>query len=112
MIAEYIEYFFKPFLQSQITFELNNKSIKQGKLILFDVKDFHIFFNIETEQNRTKQFIIPLPYELAVIDDNTIVLDYTIEKLSGGNRDLFFKLKTTSRKKQTRFFDTKVYCKK
>ena len=112
MISEVIEKHFSKFLLSKITFEINGKVIKKGKLTLIAVKDFHIFFVIQSENSDSKQFIVPLPYDLTSIDQNCLCLDYTIDTLCMGNKNLFFKFKTTSRKKTSRFFDTKMYCKK
>lgn len=112
MISEYIEKQFSPFLQSKITFEINEKVIKKGRLILIAVRDFHIFFALQTDAGDHKQFIMPLPYGVQSCNDGTLVLDYTLERLALSDKDLLLKLRTTSRKKNTRFFDTKVHCKK
>jgi len=112
MISEIVENHFKDFLLSKVVFEINNKVIKKGKLILIAVKDFHIFFVIQSETGDSKQFIVPLPYGLTKVDEKSLCLDYTMETLCMGNKGLFFKFKTTSRKKTSRFFDTKMYCKK
>lgn len=112
MISEIIEKHFNQFLLSKVVFEINNKAIKRGKLILIAVKDFHIFFVIQSDNGDSKQFIVPMPYNISHVDSNCLCLDYTIDTLCMSNKNLFFKLKTTTRKKTSRFFDTKMYCKK
>ena len=110
MISEIIEKYFHSFLQCRVTFEIGDKTIKRGKLILISVKDFHIFFTLQTDNNDMKQFIIPLPYSIDVIGTECICLDFSIERLCQGEKSLLYKLKTASRKKNTRFYDTKMYC--
>ena len=112
MISEIIEKYFHDFLLSKVTFEINNKTIKKGKLILIAIKDFHIFFKMQSDAGDAKQFIIPMPYNIIRDSNNCLRFDYTIECLSQNDKNLFFKLKTTSRKKNTRFYDTILYCKK
>lgn len=112
MISEFIEKHFYPFLLSNICFEVGNKTIKKGKLVLIAVRDFHIFFTLQNEQGENKQFITPLPYGIKKMKSGDVEMDYTLETLSMHNKALLFKLKTTTRKKHTRFFDTKVHCKK
>lgn len=112
MISEYIEKAFSSFLQSKISFDINGKSIKKGKLILIAIKDFHIFFILQTDTGDSKQFILPLPYNVELNKNNDVVLDFTLKTLSRGNKDVLLKLRTTSKKKNTRFFDTIVYCKR
>ena len=112
MIPEYIEKHFSSFLQSKISFEINNKIIKKGRLILLAVKDFHVFFVLQPDVGGSKQFILPLPYGVEIEDNNRILMDYTLETLSMHDKNLLMKFRTTGRKKNTRFFDTKVYCKK
>jgi hypothetical protein len=112
MISDIIEKYFHEFLLSKVTFEINNKPIKKGKLILIAVRDFHIFFKMQSDAGDAKQFIVPMPYNITRSDDNCLCFDYTINCLSQNDKNLFFKLKTTSRKKNTRFYDTVMYCKK
>lgn len=111
MISHYIEQHFKPLLLNKITFVVDNKVVKKGKLILLAAKDFHIFFTLQMENNSYKQFVVPIPY--AIIDTaDGLIMDYSLECLSVNNLDLLVKLKTTTRKKNTRFFDTKMHCKR
>lgn len=112
MISEFIEKHFYSFLLSKISFEIENRVIKKGKLVLIAVRDFHVFFTLQNEQGENKQFIIPLPYGIKKSKTGEIELDYTLDTLSMQNKALLFKLKTTTRKKNTRFFDTIVHCKR
>ena len=112
MIAEYIEKTFSPLLQSKISFDINGKSIKKGKLILIAIKDFHVFFVLQTDNGDNKQFVVPLPFDLSTNNVGVVLLDFTLKAMSRGNKDVHLKLKTISKKKNTRFFDTVVHCKK
>lgn len=111
MISEYIERVFSAFLQSKISFDINGKSIKKGKLILIAIKDFHIFFVLQADNGEKKQFILPLPFDVEKKSD-VVALDFTLKTLSRHNNDVYLKLRTTTKKKNTRFFDTIVHCKR
>ena len=111
MITEQVENYFRNFLQSKVTFEIGNKIIKRGKLILIAVKDFHIFLVLQSDGGDIKQFIIPFPFDVTRLSPNEIALDYTLKTLSFNNNDLLLKLRTSTRKKNTRFFDSIVRCK-
>jgi hypothetical protein len=112
MITEYIEKTFGSFLQSKISFDINGKSIKKGKLILIAIKDFHVFFILQTDSGDNKQFIIPMPFGISKNTADTITLDYTHNTLCRGNKDILLKLRTVSKKKNTRFFNIIMHCKK
>ena len=43
-------------LQKNISFELNNKTIKEGKVILFQQSNFYLTFFLETKKKKNKNF--------------------------------------------------------
>lgn len=70
-------------LQKNISFEINNKIFKQGKLILFYQKNFYIMFIIQTAKKNKDKIEIPIPYELETyFDEGLIYFDYRIRTLS------------------------------
>ena len=78
-----IEHAINTFLQKQINFVVENKSIKKGRLVLFNVKDFHLIFILKIN-NEQKRYEIPYPFNV-YFEDKKIVLDYTINSLSQRN---------------------------
>ena len=74
----YIDDYFKDLLQRDIQFVLNDKILREGKLIVFNIKDFYVSFVIHTKKNQTKTYDIPLPYGVFT-NQTDVVLDYTLK---------------------------------
>jgi hypothetical protein len=70
-------------LQKNISFEVNNKVFKSGKLILFYQKNFFIMFIIQTNKKERDKIEIPIPYEIeSHNDEGLLYFDYRIKTLS------------------------------
>lgn len=70
-------------LQKEITLELNRKTFKRGKLILFYQKNFFIVFIMKTTKKDKEKIEIPIPYGVEMhCDDNLIFFDYRIKTLA------------------------------
>lgn len=102
-----IEQTINTLLQKQINFVVDNKSIKKGRLMLFNVKDFHLIFILKIG-NEQKRYEIPYPFNIK-IEDKKIVLDYTIDALSQRNDTLLYKIMGLNRKKTSKLFDAKLF---
>lgn len=96
--------------QRVITFEIDGKSIKRGKVLVFNIKEFHVHITLIPDRGPKKQFIIPLPFNV-VVEPDCIKLDYTIDTLSRKNAATALMLRNINNKKNNRFFDTIVTCK-
>ena len=85
------------FLLKHITFKLNNKVVKKGKLKIFTIKQFFIKFNLEIN-NEIKVYEIPYPYKIHT-SDNALDFEYTLSSFCNSDRsELYYKLRTTSKK--------------
>ncbi len=70
-------------LQKEITIDLNNKTFKKGKLLLFYQKNFYITFVMDTQKKAKEKVEIPIPYEIEMYqDENLIYFDYRIKTLA------------------------------
>ena len=68
-------------LQKNIKITLNNNTLREGKFILFNIKDFYIQFLIETPITRViKTYEIPVPFDVQ-ITENTLLFHYTTNKV-------------------------------
>lgn len=73
----------KYLLQKDISFEINNKIFKKGKLIIFHQKNFYITFIINSDKKNNIKVEIPIPYNVEThLDDNLVYFDYRIKTLS------------------------------
>jgi hypothetical protein len=60
----YLEEVCKDLLQLNLSFEFNDKPYKQGKLIIFQQKNFHINFILENDKKIQEKVEIPIPYKV------------------------------------------------
>lgn len=96
------------FLLKPLTFKLNDKIIKKGKLKIFTIKQFFIKFNLEIN-NEIKVFEIPYPYKIHE-KNNSLVFEYTLSSFcNSNNSELYYKLKTTDKKTSNKMYDNFLY---
>ena len=77
MIIDKLETALKDYLQQNVQFVLNDKVIREGKLMLFNIKDFYVSFIIFTKKQQNKTYELPVPFQLKKVHKN-LVLDYTL----------------------------------
>ena len=71
---------FLPFFQKNISIVLENKVLRQGRLLLFCVKDFYLHFTISCN-GIVKTFELPYPFNTymeQISSSNILVLDNKI----------------------------------
>jgi hypothetical protein len=96
------------FLLKPLTFKLNDKVIKKGKLKIFTIKQFFIKFNLEIN-NEIKVFEIPYPYKIHETN-KSLVFEYTLSSFcNSNNSELYYKLKTTDKKTSNKMYDNFLY---
>lgn len=94
------------FLQRDVNFTIDEKSVKRGKLILCNIKDFYITFYLK-HNNEQKRYELPYPFHVE-IKNNSITFDYTLNTLACNNDDLSLKLRSLNKKKNTKIYDNKI----
>lgn len=102
-----IEEYLNHLLQQDIDFSIDGKNVKHGKLLLFTVKDFYITFFLKCGVEQ-KRYELPYPFTITKTA-NGIVFDYTLNALAVGNDELLCKLRSLSRKKFTKIYDSVVH---
>lgn len=70
-------------LQKNLSFELNNKTYKEGKLIIFYQRNFYLTFVLDTPKKKKEKVEIPIPFDVELHeDDDLIYFDYRIKTLA------------------------------
>ena len=96
------------FLLKTVSFKVNDKVIKKGKLKLFTIKQFFIKFNLEIN-NEIKLFEIPYPFKIHK-QPNNIAFEYTLSSFCNSNTSpLYYKLKTTNKQSSNKMYDNFLY---
>lgn len=109
MILHKTEEALKKALQKKLIFEVNNKTLREGKLILFNIKDFYITFSIITSKNIPKTYELPVPYDIKS-NSKGIIFDYTIKNITRGDGITEYLITTVRNKfcKKSKLFDNKL----
>lgn len=109
MKSDYLEKHINCFLQRKINFVSNGKIIKTGTLLLFTVKDFYLNFTILVGGAR-KQVEIPYPFSFECTG-NSIMLDYTLNKLYHGIPTISNTVHALTPKKPNKYYNARMYLK-
>ena len=74
----------KNYLQKNVTFSVGQKTVRRGKLLLYNINDYYIKFTIKTNKDIQKTYEVPFPFQ--VYDNkNYLTLSYKINDLCAGN---------------------------
>lgn len=103
-----IEQNIKPVLLSGITFTVDNKVLKRGKLVLFSVKDFFCTFTL-TNADDGKKIIYEIPYPFSTNTTvSSIEFDYTIDSFCLGNDRIKAAVNKLDIPRLSKFYNKKV----
>lgn len=70
-------------LQKKVTLEIKGKILKEGKVILFNQKNFFITFILVNEKNNKIKIEVPIPFDVEIHkDENLVYFDYRIKTLA------------------------------
>lgn len=95
---------FKELFQKDVQLTLKNKPYKKGKLINFKLSGCYLSLVMLTEKKK-ETFEIPFPYAIKTVNSK-LVFDYTLSTLAEQDYDLHINLKSTSRVKNCKFYNT------
>lgn len=80
------EQFLVQCLQKNVSFSINNRVIKRGRLLLF--KRFHYFIQIAllTERGTRENFDVPIPFKIEEhLEEGLLYFDYRVKSLEVEN---------------------------
>lgn len=107
--VEEIEQSISPLLLTDITFSIENKLVKRGKLILFSVKDFFCVFTLANSEKANKRIIYEIPYPFTITANiSSATFDYTLNEFSLGNSRIVDTVDRLKFSKTSKFFDKRV----
>ena len=72
------------YLQKNVTFCIDTKTVRRGRLLLYNIKDYYIKFLIRTNKNINKNYELPYPYDITE-GVGCIKLTYKIKDLCRDN---------------------------
>jgi len=96
---------FSDYLLKEVAIAHNNKVLRTGKLLLFSVKDFYFHFTL-CVGSQTKKFEIPYPFEAKKVNNDLILLDFTLSSFKAEFNDIERKIKNIGTKKKSRYYNS------
>lgn len=63
---------------------MNHKVLRRGRLLLYNVSDYHIKFTILTNKNVNKYYELPFPFSMEKQGQN-VILSYNLLDFCRGN---------------------------
>jgi hypothetical protein len=107
---ENVETLLNKCLLANIRISSETKTLKEGKLLLFSVKDFFCVFTLISLASPTKKFIYELPYPFDIADnDGKIVLDYTVKTFCLYNKNAENLLTKIKPQKASKYYNKRLY---
>ena len=104
-----IEQSIKPFMLTKASFTIDNKTIKQGKVLLFTVKDFFCVFTLVGNDKNDKKVIYELPYPFSLTSTvSSLEFNYTMDNFCLGNNRIKEQVNKVKLQKTSKFFNKKV----
>jgi hypothetical protein len=96
----------KILLQRDIKLTINNKILREGRLILFNLKDYYIECTMINKNDQQKVYEIPVPFNID-INPNNIVYSYNIDRASKHNLEnlVAVKMLASNVGKKSKFYD-------
>jgi hypothetical protein len=106
---EEIEQIIKPILLTGITFTVDNKVLKRGKLVLFSVKDFFCTFTLTSLDDNNKKVIYEIPYPFSTCTTmSSVEFDYTVDSFCLGNDSIRNAVNNLDIPRLSKFYNKKV----
>lgn len=95
----------KKYLQSKIVIKQNNRTIRTGKLTLFNIKQYFIKLYIETEKKELKTLELPYPYTMSQ-KNNFCIFNYHLSSLCNNHTETMSKLCHFKRDGANKLYDS------
>lgn len=89
-MMEKIEQELKSLVLKDVTFKIDNKTLKAGRIKIFNTKHFFIKFKL-TNNGVDKEYELPYPYQL-VKTDNGFIFDYSLSAFYPFKDELYYKI--------------------
>lgn len=97
----------KNLILKNIEFKIDDKTIRRGKLKLFNTKQF--FIKLKLSQNESdRQYEIPYPYAILNVD-NGYIFDYTLSAMAPPTEEIYYKMKLLNKENASKLHDNYLF---
>ena len=112
IISDHVEQVLKDTLQNNVQFILNGKVVREGKMIIYTVKDYYITFNFINLKGQKKHYEVPVPFVITK-KGNDIIMSYEVELATKNDFDCDWLVKqlVAKLKKKSKLMNNKLVVK-
>lgn len=102
-----IEEHLKKLIFRDVKFVLNSRTIKQGKIQMFNTKQNFVRFKIE-EDGSVKEWEISYPYDVKT-NNNGFIFDYALSAFCPRTEEVYWKMLALNKKDASKFFNNHLH---
>ena len=99
-----IEEHLKQLIFRDVKFVLNSRTIREGKIQMFNTKQNFVKFKIE----EIGEWEISYPYDIKITDGG-FIFDYALSAFCPRTEEVYWKMKCLNKKEASKFFDNYLY---
>ena len=104
-----LEQEFNNLLQSDISISLNDKVLREGKLVLFSIKNFYLTFSFAHSPTSTRLVYYELPPPFAYNkNSHGIKLSYKLKEFHQNNEDILIPMQLIGKTKLHKIYDKDI----
>lgn len=104
---EDLETILKTLILKNVEFSVDGKSIKRGKLKIFNTKQFFIKFKLETDTS-VKEWELPYPFSVHKTSEGYI-FDYCLSAFCPPTELAYYKMKLMDKSEASKIHDTYLF---
>lgn len=97
----------KDIILQNVDFQIDGKSVKRGKIKVFNTKQFFIRFKLEQE-NKLVEYDLPYPFKL-IKNYNGYIFDYCLSAFCPRSEELYWKMKMMDKSEASRLHDNYLH---
>ena len=97
----------KQLMLKTVDFQLDGKSLRKGKIKVYNTKQFHIKFNVENDGD-VKEFELPYPFRITKIPQGYI-FNYALSAFIPRTEEIYWKLRCMSKSEASKLHDNFLY---
>ena len=97
----------KPLMLQTVDFQIDGKSIKRGKIKVFNTKQFFIKFKLESMES-VKDFELPYPFKITKLP-NGYMFDYSLSAFVPKTEESYWRMRTMNRSEASKLYDNYLF---
>jgi hypothetical protein len=98
----------KNIILKNVDFQIDGKSIKRGKIKVYNTKQFFIRFKLEQDDDKQVEYDLPYPFKVIQKPDGYI-FDYTLSAFCPRTEELYWKMLLMNKSDASRLHNNYLY---